>query len=89
MGNTVGAVGDGVGKTVGGATKGVGLLSEHPALPFLDNQSIHMDSMKRVEADVIFLLQIGDTTKAAGDNTKSATDSVGGKKQTGDNPLGL
>jgi hypothetical protein len=33
--------------------------------------------------------QIGDTTKAVGDNVKAGTDSIGGKKQTAENPLGL
>jgi hypothetical protein len=32
---------------------------------------------------------VGDTTSAAGDTVKSGTDSIGGKKQDAQNPLGL
>lgn len=32
---------------------------------------------------------VSDTTKATGDTVKSGTDSIGGKKQDAQNPLGL
>lgn len=32
---------------------------------------------------------VGDTTSAAGDSAKSGLDSIGGKKQDAQNPLGL
>lgn len=36
-----------------------------------------------------YLFQLGNTTKAVGDTAKDTTDSIGGKKQDAQNPLGL
>ncbi|KAJ4523201.1 hypothetical protein HRR90_000477 [Exophiala dermatitidis] len=89
VGNTVSGVGSGVGKTVGGATEGVSTLTHsysHTTQPVLfctwNSSKLIIDSEQ----------QLGNTTKAVGDTAKSGTDSIGsigGKKQDGDNPLGL
>jgi hypothetical protein len=105
-------VGQGVGKTVGGATEGVRInvyftyifqtlpstffLSLSLSLSLSPSLSLFVSTLLRrfvgttwLTHDALHFIQLGNTTKAVGDTAKSGTDSIGGKKQSGDNPLGL
>ena len=76
IGSTTKAVTDTVGDTVGAVGKGVG-----------DGIGALGTGLGNTVTGATS--GIGDTTKAVGDTAKSGTDSIGGKKQDAQNPLGL